>query len=123
MVTEILESGGGMTCISAYLGTLRRAAPLHHVPRHHLAFGGRALVEFRIHPACQAFLPERLGEFPADERILLVIGDRAAALTEIDRAVVHELLARAAGLARALVVGAMPGGDAQPLLADSEMLV
>src|SRR5262249_49936481 len=70
-----------------------------------------------------ALIGERRGEFLAQERILLVIRDRAAALAQVDGAVVHELLAGAAGLARALVVGAMPGGDAQPLLAYAEVLV
>ena len=36
---------------------------------------------------------------------------------------VHELLAGAAGAARALVVGAVPGGDAQGLLRHAEVLM
>src|SRR5207245_1169854 len=96
---------------------------LHHVAHHHLAFRRRALIELRIHPAFNAFALERLGELLANVGILLVLGDRAAALAEIDRAVVHELLAGAAGLAGALVVRAMPRRDAQAFLADAEMLV
>src|SRR6202035_2881701 len=62
-------------------------------------------------------------ELLADRRILLVVGNGAAALAEIDRAEIHELLARAAGLAGALIVGSVPGGDAKSLLAGAEMLM
>src|SRR6516164_8798814 len=100
-----------------------QTAILHHVAHHDLALAGRAFVEFRVHPACDAFLLEPLLELLADRRVLLVIRDRAAAFAEIDRAVIHELLARPAWLARTLIIRAMPGGDAKPLLADPEMLM
>src|SRR5262249_16383151 len=74
-------------------------------------------VEFRIHPARAPFAFERRLEFPANGGILLVIRDGAAAFAQVDGAIVHELLAGTAGLARALVVGPVPGGDAQALLA------
>src|ERR1700726_2152150 len=96
---------------------------LHDGAHYLLAFARRALVEFRVHPARHALALERLPELLADGRILLMIRDRAAALAEIDGAIVHELLARPARLARALVVGAVPGADAQAFLADAEMLV
>src|SRR5579871_3966546 len=102
---------------------LGRWPRLHHVAHHHLALGGRALVEFRIHPARDTFAGERLLELLADRRILLVIRDGAAALAEVDGAVIHQLLARPAGLARTLIVGPVPSGDAQPVLADAEMLM
>src|SRR5262249_61106621 len=47
----------------------------------------------------------------------------AARFPEADSPVLQELPAGPAGLAGALVVGPVPGGDAQPLLADAEMLV
>src|SRR5262249_22913684 len=90
---------------------------------HHFSLGWRPLVEFRIHPARDPFARERRLEFLANGGILLVIGDGAAAFAQVDGAIVHELLAGTAGLARALVVGPVPGGDAQALLADAEMLV
>src|SRR5262249_13189718 len=90
---------------------------------HLFAFGRRALVELRIHPARDALLGERRGELLAQVRILLVIRDRTAAFAQVDGAIVHELLARAASLARTLVVGAMPGRHAQAFLADTEVLV
>src|SRR5215467_3153258 len=99
------------------------ALSLHHVAHHHLAFRWRALVELRIHPALDAFALERLDEFLADVGILLVIGNRAAALAEIDRTIVHELLARTARLSRPLVVWAVPRRNTQPFLADAEVLV
>src|SRR6476469_10046554 len=73
--------------------------------------------------AVDAVLPQRFRELLADCRIFLVIRNGAAALREIDRPVVQELLARHAGLARALVVRAVPRADAQAFLADAEMLV
>src|SRR5712691_4595801 len=76
-----------------------------------------------MHPARYARALERLLEFLADRGILLVVGDGAATLAQIDGAVIHELLAGKTGLARALVVGSVPGGDAQALLAHAEMLV
>src|SRR5262249_5857334 len=78
---------------------------------------------FRIHPAGDALRFERRGEFVAQEGIFLVIGNRAAAFAQVDRTIVHELLAGTAGLARTLVVRAVPGRHAQALLADAEMLV
>src|SRR3954453_2950907 len=51
-----------------------------------------------------------------------MIGNRTAALGEIDRAVVHELLTGAAGLARACIVDAEPGGQPKRLEARSEKL-
>src|SRR5262249_49623088 len=104
-------------------GAASRAGGLNDVSHHHFAFRGRALVKFRIHPARKPLARERRFEFPANGGILLVIGDGAAAFAPFDCAIVHELLARAARLARALVVGSVPGGDAQPCLADAEMLM
>src|SRR5262249_4559483 len=81
------------------------------------------LVELGIHPARHALARERARELGADGRVLLMIRNGAAALAQINGAVIHELLAGNARLARALVVGPMPGGDAQPFLADAEMLM
>src|SRR5207249_12229114 len=53
----------------------------------------------------------------------LPIWNSDAPFAQINGAIIHELLARAARLARALVVGSVPGGDAQPFLADAEMLM
>src|ERR1700731_2779589 len=92
-------------------------APSHDVAHDLLALAGRALIEFGIHPARDPFARERFAELLADRRVLLVIRNGAAALAEIDGAVIHELLARPASLARALVVGTVPGGDAKPVLA------
>src|SRR5262245_26924250 len=52
-----------------------------------------------------------------------MVGDRAAALAQIDRAIVHELLARATRPPRTLIVGPVPRRDAQALFADPEMLM
>src|SRR3984957_20525884 len=95
----------------------------HHVAHHHFAFAWRPLVKFRIHPARQPFALEDRLEFLADRRVLLMIGDGAAALAKINGAVIHQLLAGHARFARALVVRAVPGGDAQAHFADAEMLV
>src|SRR5262245_35557506 len=95
----------------------------HHIPHHHLTPRRRAIVEFRVHAALDAFLRKRLLEFLADRGVLLVVGNGAAALAEVDGAVVHELLTRPAGTACALIVGAMPGGDAQAVRTDAEVLV
>src|SRR5262245_51353074 len=62
-------------------------------------------------------------ELLADRGVFLVVGDRAAALAEVDRAVVGELLARHAGAPRALIIRAVPGADAQGLLAGADVLV
>src|SRR6202040_992612 len=62
-------------------------------------------------------------ELLADCRVLLMVGNRAAAFAQIDGAVIHQLLAGHARLAGALIVRAVPGGDAQALFADAEMLV
>src|SRR3954452_11505549 len=99
------------------------SATSHHVAHHHLAFRRRALVKFRIHPAFDAFALERFGELLADIRILLMVRDRAAALAQIDSAIVHELLARAARPPRTLIVRAVPRRDAQTFFADPEMLM
>src|SRR5262249_3924103 len=96
---------------------------LHDVPHHPFALGRRPLVEFRIHPARHALARERRLEFLANGGILLVIRYGAAAFAKIDGAVVHELLAGTAGLARALGVGPGPGGGAQAFLAGAEWLV
>src|ERR1700726_1316989 len=85
----------------------------HHTAPHLFALARRPLIEFRIHPARQAFALEDRLEFLADRRILLVIRDGAAAFAEIDSAVIHQLLAGHARFARALIVRAVPGGDAQ----------
>src|SRR5207249_5188535 len=53
----------------------------------------------------------------------LPIWNSDAPFAQINGAIIHELLAGAARLARALVVGSVPGGDAQPFLADTEMLM
>src|SRR4029077_10373243 len=55
---------------------------LHHVAHHRFALAGRTLVEFRIHPARDAFARQRLLEFLADRRVFLVIGDGAAAFAQ-----------------------------------------
>src|SRR5262249_31135870 len=117
---------GGENSVDATLHGASRCvllpiARLHDVPHHHFALGRRSLVEFRIHPARHAFARERRLEFLANGGILLVIRYGAAAFAEIDSAGGHELLAGTAGLARALVVGPLPGGDAQAFLADSQM--
>src|SRR5579862_1877387 len=52
-----------------------------------------------------------------------MVADGATALAEFDGAVIHELLTGHAGLARTLIVRSVPGGDAQALFADAEMLV
>src|SRR5262245_60765991 len=98
-------------------------ARLHDVSHHHFSLGRSPPVEFLTHPARDPFAFERRLEFPANGGILLVIRDGAAAFAQVDGAIVHELLAGTAGLARALVVGPVPGGDAQALLADAEMLM
>src|SRR5580692_10659817 len=95
----------------------------HHVAHHHFALARRSFVELRIHPTRQPFALERRLKLLADRRIFLVIGNGAAAFAEIDGAVIHQLLAGHARLAGALVVRAVPGGDAQALFADAEMLV
>src|SRR2546429_273760 len=82
-----------------------------------LARSWRSPIELRVHPACHPSARDGRFEFLADGGILRVIRDRAAAFAQIDRAVIHELLARKARLARALVVGTVPGRDAQALLA------
>src|SRR5262249_7762687 len=69
---------------------------LHDTSHHHFSCGGRALVKFRIHPARKPLARERRFEFAANGGILLVIGDGAAAFAQLDRAIVHELLAGAA---------------------------
>src|ERR1700688_5059921 len=98
-------------------------AILHHVAHHHFALARRPLVEFRIHPARQAFALEDRLELLADRRILLMVRNGAAAFAQIDGAVIHQLLAGHARFAGALVVRAVPGGDAQTFFADAEMLV
>src|SRR5262245_49618725 len=52
-----------------------------------------------------------------------MIGDRAAALAEVDGAVIHQLLAGPARLAGPLIVGPVPCRDAQSVATDPEMLV
>ena len=52
-----------------------------------------------------------------------MIGDRAAALLQVDRAIIHDRLARQARLARTRVVGAEPRGEAQRILRYAEVLV
>src|SRR5262245_54831787 len=90
---------------------------LHHVAHHRFAFGRRAIVKFRIHAAFDPFAREPLFELRPDRRVFLMVGNGAAALAEIDRAVVRKLLAWHAGLAGALVVRAMPRADAERILA------
>ena len=80
-------------------------------------------VELRQHPVLDAVLLQRLGELGADRGIFLVIRNRAAALLEIDRAEIELHFAGHAGFARALIVRAVPGGDAQAAFADAEMLM
>src|SRR5262249_53635742 len=88
-------------------------SPLTPAPPPPPARGGGPWQDLRIRPPRHAFARERRLEFLANGGILLVIRYGAAAFAEIDSAVVHELLAGTAGLARALVVGPVPGGDAQ----------
>src|SRR5262249_51529490 len=78
--------------------TARPDGGSHHVAHHRLALRRRALVEFRIHPAVDALAGQPLLELRPDRRVFLVIGNCAAALAEINRAVVGKLLARHAGL-------------------------
>src|SRR5947207_5506240 len=91
------------------------ADPLHHISHHRVSFRGRALVKFRIHPAHNPLARERRLKLPANGGIFLMIRNGAAPFAQINGAIIHELLAGAARLARALVVGSVPGGDAQPL--------
>src|SRR5262249_15513551 len=98
-------------------------ARLHDVAHHHFSPRPRPPVEIRIHPAPHPLAFERRVAFPATGGICLVIRDGAAGFAQVDGAIVHALLAGTAGLARALVVGPVPGGDAQALLADAEMLM
>src|SRR5262249_13270725 len=124
---QAADVGGENPVDAALHGSSRcvlfRIARLHDVAHHRFSLGRRLLVEFRIHPARDPFAREGRLEFPANGGILLVIRDGAAAFAQGDGAIVRELLAGTTGLARALVVGPVPGGDAQALLADSEMLV
>src|SRR5262249_15919544 len=108
------------------LGSWRRRsrhAFLHDVPDDHFTFGGWPLVEFRIHPAYDPFTFKRGLVLLADGGILPVIRDRTPTLAQIDRAVVHELFTRTAGLASACIVRAKPGREAKRVGRDAEMLV
>src|SRR6516162_5612250 len=81
------------------------------------------LVELRVHSRGYALGFQRGLEFGAHVRVFLVIGDGGAALLEVDSAEICQLLARSARLALRMIVDAEPGGKAQWLLADAEMLV
>src|SRR5215204_3943776 len=85
---------------------------------HHVAglVAGIFLVPALFHPALGAVGGELLLELLAQIRIFHVIGDGGAALVHVDGAVIQQRLARDAGLARALVVRAVPGGDAQRIV-------
>src|SRR3954468_20977949 len=100
-----------MRCMTTYSGKMAKIAvsDLHYIAHHIFTFRRRPLVEFRIHTARDAFLVEHLGEFLADVGVFLVIRYGAATLVEINRTVIHELLAGTARLACALIVRAMPG--------------
>src|SRR5215469_18729678 len=87
----------------------------HHL-RDVLAFAGWAQVELRVHAALGAFARDRLFIFLADRRIFPVIRDGAAALGEVDRSIIVELLAGPTGLAGARIVGTEPCGQPQRLL-------
>src|SRR5262249_38719409 len=62
-------------------------------------------------------------KFAANEFILLAVRDGAAALPQVDRPIVQQLLAGTPGLTRTLIVRPVPSGDPQALLADAEMLM
>src|SRR5205085_1353426 len=91
--------------------------------RNLLAFTGRPHVEIRIHAQRDTLALERLLVFPADVAVFQVIGDRTAALAQIDGAVIHDLLVGTTRLARARVVDAEPGGKPQRFRTGAEVLV
>src|SRR5712671_1685202 len=66
---------------------------LHPGAHHVFTVRRRPLVEFRVHAARDAFRLEHLGECLAEVWGFRVIRDSTATLIEIDRSVVHELLA------------------------------
>src|SRR5437899_1696657 len=73
------------------------------------------------HVRGHAVLLEDLLVFPADEGILVPIGNGGATVADVDGALVDRLLAGTAGLVGAMIVGAVPADQAQLLLAGAEM--
>src|SRR5208282_5060860 len=74
------------------------------------------------HAVVDAGTFERRGVFLADERILHPIGYRGPALVDVHRGVIDMRLAGRTWLAPRRI-GAEPGGQAERLLGDAEMLV
>src|SRR6185312_557022 len=80
-------------------------------------------VDLVLHPRLGAVLGQSRLILLADEGILVLVGNGGAAVADVDGAGIERLLAGDAGLAGALVVGAVPGREPQRLGADAEMLV
>src|SRR5580704_16890687 len=108
--------------IGKLMGFSKVPAISGNVPSHQLRhFGSRrggGVVKALLHSAGDTFAGKRCFEFAADRFVLVAIRNGAAALVEVDRAVILELLAGQTGLARTLIVGTVPGGDSQTLAAN-----
>src|SRR5262249_55495255 len=116
--TNHLPSGRGSRTLEVNSVAARVISSHLHQLRRFAGSVRCRLIESLLHPARNAFSPERLLKLTTDELILFAIRDGASALVQLDCAIIQQLLAGAPRLARTLIVRAVPGGDAQALLAD-----